>query len=82
MQTDSDNDIPMQRNACMDFIGKQPDWEFSHEYMVLKKVLKIVGFFNRFSVMLLAKNLIFCLCLCLTDWGVRMMKRRSLSSGL
>lgn len=32
MQTEKD-DIPMQRNACMDFIATKPDWKFECEYL-------------------------------------------------
>lgn len=36
----SENDIPMQHNACLDFIAKNPDWELYKEY----KELGISGF--------------------------------------
>lgn len=28
-----DDDIPVQRNACLEFINKHPDWKFSGEYV-------------------------------------------------
>lgn len=32
-QTKLEDDIPMQRNACMEFIEKREDWELFHEYV-------------------------------------------------
>lgn len=32
-QVDPQDDIPMQRRECLDFIRKQPDWKFSGELM-------------------------------------------------
>lgn len=33
MQVNTDDDIPVQRNACQNFINKHPDWEFTCEYL-------------------------------------------------
>lgn len=32
-QVDPKDDIPMQRRECLDFISKQPDWQFAGELM-------------------------------------------------
>ena len=32
-QVDKQDDIPMQRRECMDFIERQKDWQFSEEFM-------------------------------------------------
>jgi site-specific DNA recombinase len=33
MQVSADDDLPVQRNACKEFIGKHPEWEFCCEYL-------------------------------------------------
>lgn len=57
-QVNIEDDIPMQRNACMEFIKKREDWKFNREYVepgvsgyhkglnerkVLQEVIKDVG---------------------------------------
>ena len=32
-QVDKQDDIPMQRRECMDFIERQKDWQFTAEFM-------------------------------------------------
>ena len=33
MQVSVDDDLPVQRNACLEFISKHSDWEFAAEYL-------------------------------------------------
>lgn len=33
MQVSADDDLPVQRNACKEFIDKHPEWEFCCEYL-------------------------------------------------
>ena len=57
-QVNIEDDIPMQRNACMEFIKKREEWELNKEYIepgvsgyhkglnerkVLQEVIKDVG---------------------------------------
>ena len=32
-QVDPQDDIPMQRRECLDFISRQPEWKFTGELM-------------------------------------------------
>ena len=75
----NENDIPMQKNACHDFVIRQNDWSILKEFSEKGVSGYKVSAQNRDAIQELKDaavkmNLMFCLCLCLIVLVVLMMK--------
>ena len=65
-QVNIEDDIPMQRNACMEFIKKREEWELNKEYIEPGVSGYHARFYRKSSRMLERKILMCFLSLCLT----------------